>query len=837
MRAYRKMCLKMPMPREHALQRERLLSKLYEARNKRLIMIEGGAGVGKTTLVTTFLQKYQLPYHWLTMQQDMNDLFIFIAYLIEGCSMEQLHKQELMSYVDAAAQSNQAELVIEAICDVFSHSKPFTMVIDDAHRIQDDRILTLIEQLMEEYHQKFLFIGRTALNIYCKDAILNDDIFLLHGDELMLNQEEAFTFLKETLQFQRSQEALLSLCEWARGWIGGLQLLTIALQQDGDIESWKTGMQDTMLQAYIQREIYDTLPLDMQMFLCKTSILQSFDEEFILSYLPQVSFPLMMKRLQQLNFIVTTLEDGYYCYHDIMKEFLLEQFQELRWNEQKTAHANAARIFYAQGDVGQALHHCFEIKDYDTAMKWISENVKTSQLLSYMKRIPLKEIVKNPDFAYQLFFYSYANVDEARCYEIFHLIHECLKEDVTFQAFEYSHLFMDSYAKANQVTVLPIETISSLPLSKETISFLVAKDAFFLYAQGNYPQCLKRLAWARSFFEESANMYVGAMLYMSETQIYEQLGYFQKALRDYESLNELEGVTSLFDVIYDLGIAGIYMKQFHFDQAQHHLDACMKTFARKKVKGADRSGRYTLAQLYFIMGDVSIAKQCLQEVMQQENFQDPITAAPLLRLFYVYEPDHPLFEVFEKQMKQHVLDLDFDSHILLANLYEKTDMELAMKLIDEILIKARKLHNPYALIDACIQKVHLVLHTSKETRVIHDLLCEALSYAVYDEVRLPFFYLRKDVNYLEKDLLSDVKRSISPQAYQFLLDVLCIRNEDSLSAREIEVMEEIIQGYTNKEIAQHLCISQATVKTHLINIYKKLDVTNRIEAMRAYQKT
>ena len=85
--------------------------------------------------------------------------------------------------------------------------------------------------------------------------------------------------------------------------------------------------------------------------------------------------------------------------------------------------------------------------------------------------------------------------------------------------------------------------------------------------------------------------------------------------------------------------------------------------------------------------------------------------------------------------------------------------------------------------------------------------------------------------------MSDIKRSISPQAYQFLLDVLCIRNEDSLSAREIEVMEEIIQGYTNKEIAQHLCISQATVKTHLINIYKKLDVTNRIEAMRAYQKT
>jgi DNA-binding CsgD family transcriptional regulator len=36
---------------------------------------------------------------------------------------------------------------------------------------------------------------------------------------------------------------------------------------------------------------------------------------------------------------------------------------------------------------------------------------------------------------------------------------------------------------------------------------------------------------------------------------------------------------------------------------------------------------------------------------------------------------------------------------------------------------------------------------------------------------------------------------------------------------------------TNKEIAQKLCISPATVRTHLYNLFQKIDVTNRIELL------
>ncbi len=55
----------------------------------------------------------------------------------------------------------------------------------------------------------------------------------------------------------------------------------------------------------------------------------------------------------------------------------------------------------------------------------------------------------------------------------------------------------------------------------------------------------------------------------------------------------------------------------------------------------------------------------------------------------------------------------------------------------------------------------------------------------------------------------------------------------SLSAREMELLKLLATGATNKELAEALFISQATVKTHLVHIYTKLGVDNRTAAIAA----
>lgn len=52
-----------------------------------------------------------------------------------------------------------------------------------------------------------------------------------------------------------------------------------------------------------------------------------------------------------------------------------------------------------------------------------------------------------------------------------------------------------------------------------------------------------------------------------------------------------------------------------------------------------------------------------------------------------------------------------------------------------------------------------------------------------------------------------------------------------ISEREYEVLEQLAAGHSNKEIAEKLFVSPNTVKTHLANIYGKLDVSRRTQAI------
>jgi DNA-binding CsgD family transcriptional regulator len=58
-----------------------------------------------------------------------------------------------------------------------------------------------------------------------------------------------------------------------------------------------------------------------------------------------------------------------------------------------------------------------------------------------------------------------------------------------------------------------------------------------------------------------------------------------------------------------------------------------------------------------------------------------------------------------------------------------------------------------------------------------------------------------------------------------------------LTEREREILACAAMGRTNKEIADQLCVSLDTVKTHLHHIYRKLSVNGRVEAVLAFLQT
>lgn len=87
----------------------------------------------------------------------------------------------------------------------------------------------------------------------------------------------------------------------------------------------------------------------------------------------------------------------------------------------------------------------------------------------------------------------------------------------------------------------------------------------------------------------------------------------------------------------------------------------------------------------------------------------------------------------------------------------------------------------------------------------------------------------KNVYLNDPEKIEEVKFDIE----KALLD---IKEQYDLTAREVDLVREIHEGKSNQEIAEKLFISESTVKTHIYNIFRKMEVKNRVEVVCALRK-
>lgn len=123
-------------------------------------------------------------------------------------------------------------------------------------------------------------------------------------------------------------------------------------------------------------------------------------------------------------------------------------------------------------------------------------------------------------------------------------------------------------------------------------------------------------------------------------------------------------------------------------------------------------------------------------------------------------------------------------------------------------------------------KILVISGISSDEMIFQALLCGADGYVWKNEL--------KDLKNSIDDIMnggSVMSPSIGMRILHFFRSRL-IPEEESMSLREKQVLELIISGMKNSKIADHLDISEGTVRKHINNIYRKLQVNNRVELMR-----
>lgn len=93
-------------------------------------------------------------------------------------------------------------------------------------------------------------------------------------------------------------------------------------------------------------------------------------------------------------------------------------------------------------------------------------------------------------------------------------------------------------------------------------------------------------------------------------------------------------------------------------------------------------------------------------------------------------------------------------------------------------------------------------------------------------------YIRKPVS--EARLKQTIERIVQDMQQRWIEEVDSVAASallEPLTNREIDILRELATGITNKEIAQKLFLSEGTVKNHCVNIFGKMNVRNRVQAI------
>lgn len=194
-------------------------------------------------------------------------------------------------------------------------------------------------------------------------------------------------------------------------------------------------------------------------------------------------------------------------------------------------------------------------------------------------------------------------------------------------------------------------------------------------------------------------------------------------------------------------------------------------------------------------------------------------------------------ELYKKTDNDNIDFYDKYAYILILSKNENYHDNLG--LIKDMQKSNRKKNNKFSLIESDLLMIYILskdINDESKAEII-NLLKEAIECAYSEVIKLPFELQKANLMALFNKIKVDLVNELSKEELEFVKEIIDFdidkSEEDNslLTKREKEVLIELSKGKTNKEVAEYFTVSLSTIKTHINNIYSKLDVSNRVEAV------
>ena len=854
--------LSMPRVRTHPVARPRLIDILNDVLaadgsiRRKLSLVVGPAGYGKSTLVCQWAQQLPLPVAWLSLDTADNDPARFLAYLFAAvASVRPDIGEAALARLSSTYIYNDNDAILTAfVNDLAACVEPCIVVLDDYHLVENEAVHEIMRYLLQHMPQQLHLLLTSRAQPPLPLALLRARHALIRVEAraLKFTTPEAAHFMRETMGLTLSEAQIEQLNAQVEGWITGYQLIALALQEDVALEEAFSGNQRYLVD-YLADQVLDQQPAELQQFMLQTAILPQFNLA-LCEWVTGRSCTHLLRQVEAANLFLIPLDAArnWYRYHHLFAEFLTGRLRR-RCEPEAIAvlHSRAATWYRERDEPLVAVDHALAAGDHVLAADLMA--VAGRELLMFGEGSTLRHWLETlPDEVRQSrpglrLFFVWALI---RTRELAQARSEL---EAVSASLENELQWGEWLALRARLAVLTGDTEVNIRYSQKALARLPA-DQHMLRSEVAINLGLSHLqradlAAAEQAFAEAARhrahdpglwAVLFATFYWGATL--ERQARPQEAYRIYEqglnSAREMLAGRPMSPAIgfMHVGLGTLLLEWNRLDEAEVQL--------RQALHWAERSGDHKM--LYYSREAfarlLAAASDWPAAFAQVDAIEGGSSSAGLSTLRAELALQCGDLDMARRWLESHAVTPDDDGTQV---------RELPFIYLNLLRIQLAK--QQYAGLLSLQQKLAAYIEERQNQRLqIEMWLLEALIRAGQGELAdgmrpllrallraEPAGYQRLFLNYRSPLLLRLLHQAAgngaTAAAYARLLLAHCgegiLAELQPLSPREMEVLLLLAQGLSNRSIAEQMVVSLNTVKAHTRRLYDKLDVNSRGQAV------
>lgn len=832
---------------------------------------------------------------WLSLDAEDDDLYQFGSYLLtalqKSCDGLGAQSIELIRNDPIVPPKTVLSVLVNEIAEA---ARDVVIILDDAHLLKSKEVNDTIHRLLTygPPNLHLVLASRGEPYFALSRFRARSQLLRLGSDDLRFGTEEAELFFATTQGRRIPRDQIGPFVRATEGWVTGLQLASIAMSGESDgAESMRAlSAASWEISAYLSENVMQSLPERVVSFLLAVSILDRLSPWLCVRVSGMKDSPEILEWLEERNLFLVSLssEREWYRFHALFLDYLRHRASRENPETQIQRHREASHWLAENGLWQEAVKHALAAGDDTQAAAWVErcatkliERSDLRTVLTWLERLPAHVIRKS----------IFLRLARAWCYSLGLRPAEAvatldgIRRDIdsgTLSAPDLGSLKSEMLAVQALTAGLTDDSANSLLLANQVLSLnppegswieRIAHAAllFGLVYKSDFPAIrtmyqsaprLDRVPQSEPTYASAYRQCMFGLGFLLEGQLLDAERIFRDALVFSEAR---AGENSAAAVLPSGYLAEIYYEWDELDKAAGVIRDLLPLAIEAAPNGSASRFCVASARLLWLSGDHGRALAVLDEAIEMATRRDwlrmraacmgelvrlHINLGELTKAGRIFQSMNAAMRAHAGQLGGSLIEGRFHHGLAMARLgIARGAAEPAIYALQMLCSELDAKGMRYLAARARIVLAG-ALHRFSDESAAERVFMQALSYGQENGLIRSFI----DEEGIADGLLASPGRMRSLEAgrISWYLDDLGqaagrrgsatdeaaragigkIDLASTLSARERQIVDCLARGLSNKEIARILAVSPETVKWHLKNIYARLDVTSRLQAVR-----